>query len=410
MAKPLTIVSVTPVPLGRDSRTLKQAMTLARHGYRSIVVADCRRWDLEANRPVDLEGGKEEPDGRRASHWIWRYSPWVRRNRAIQRTYFLLWRLRYAYGYTWRPFLRLPPADLYCLHEFSAFPAVRLAASRHRAPILYDAHDFYSGIRAEGEQTDFMRRFIAPFQVRSERACIKGAAGVCTASDRMADLLHQAFGAKPVVVRNCHDARLDRPVAQSLRNRLGLRQGDFVLAVVGNHKKGQDIPALLHALAQLPAFVHVALIGSGYEVYQEAVRDLRLTGRVHFVGFVRPDELVPTVRGANAALLGYYAYSLNYTATLPNGLFQSLAAELPILYPELDAIASFMRAHRLGLRIDPRHPAVVASAVRRLLADADAAGTKEQRRAAGDRCAWEREERIFLEEVRRVLDRPQQAG
>src|SRR5688572_16421529 len=36
---PCTIVAVTPMPLDRDSRTLKQARTLAVAGYRSIVVA-----------------------------------------------------------------------------------------------------------------------------------------------------------------------------------------------------------------------------------------------------------------------------------------------------------------------------------------------------------------------------------
>ncbi len=402
-SRPVTVVSVTPLPLGRDSRTLKQAMTLARHGYRSIVLADCRRWELSPEPPLDFSSGPvggSKQDAPRGGRICW---GWLARNGLVQRLYFPVWLLVFAYRYVWRLYVRLPSASLFYMHEFSSFPAVWLASRWGRVPVIYDAHDFYSGMETEAERSEFTRRYIKPFQLRLERACIARAASVFTVSDGVANLLHREFRAKPVVLRNCHDARLDRAVGQGLRHRLGLHNDTFLLVVIGNHKNGQNIPGALEALVKLPQSVHLALVGDGYSVYCDAIRELGLAERVHLAGFLPPDQLVPAVRGADASLISYYPRSINYSAALPNKLFQSLAAELPILYPNLPEIAALMQAQGAGICVDPQEPSSIVSAVRRLLVDPDAAGTKEQRRAMKHRYTWEAEEHTLLNQVREAV-------
>jgi ubiquinone/menaquinone biosynthesis C-methylase UbiE len=124
---------------------------------------------------------------------------------------------------------------------------------------------------------------------------------------------------------------------------------------------------------------------------------------VHLAGFLPPTEVVPAVRDADAAVILYYARSADYQAALPNKLFQSIAAELPVLYPDLPQIASVMRAAGAGLCIDAQNPSSIVRAVERLMQDRDAAGTAAVRRRLRDQWAWETEERLFAEQVRRCL-------
>lgn len=406
MSDPLTVVSVTPLPLGADSRTLKQAMTLARHGYRSIVLADRQRWELHCDESIRLDTGRtsEEsvsPVGEVRSRW--RQFRRANIHRIIQVPLFCCWLVLFAYRYIWQVLVRLPPASLYCVHERQSFPAVWLRSRLSKTPIVYDAHDFYSEMEVDAEKTSFNRRFLSPFLLWIERSCINHSSRVFTVSEGVASLLNKRFGAKAVVVRNCHDRRLDRSATQDVRAMFGLQKNDFLLVTIGNCKKGQLICSALEALLQLPPHVHLAFVGGGYGVYKRAIREYSLGARVHLVGFLPPNELVPSVRSADASLILYYPRSVNYQAALPNKLFQSLAAELPVLYPELPEIAAIMRSGGCGICIDPQQPKSIANAVRRLLADRDAAGTSGQRSEMKSQYSWELEERIFMSHIVQVM-------
>ena len=400
-----TIASVTPLPLGRDSRTLKQAMTLARLGYRSVVVADRRRWDLDPAGPPEFpptpsDARAEAAPRRRTLLSRIRFDelPAI-----LQAPVFLYWLLGFFRRYVWQVAVQLPRASLYCVHEFSSFPAVWLAARMSGAPIVYDAHDFYSQMVEDSERTRFERRFLVPFQRWLERACIRRAAAVLTVSDGVGELMRRRFGVEPVVVRNCHDARLDRPLRSGLRDRLGLQVRDFLLVAIGNSKKGYASDAAIEAVRRLPGHVHLALVGDGYHGYADRLQAKGVASRVHLVGFLPPTEVVPAVRDADAAVILYYAHSADHRVALPNKLFQSIAAELPILYPDLPQIASLMRAAGAGLCIDAQDPSSIVLAVERLLKDRDAAGTVPVRRQLRSQLAWEAEEALFTEQIRRCL-------
>jgi len=151
--------------------------------------------------------------------------------------------------------------------------------------------------------------------------------------------------------------------------------------------------------------VHLAFVGQGYEAYAAAIREHELSARVHVLGFVPPTELVPFIHGADGSLIVYYARSVNYAGALPNGLFQSIAEELPILYPDLPEIGSLMRQSNVGICIDPNSPQSIVDAVQRLMTDPHAGGTAEARRKLHDRYTWISEERVFMGEVSRLLQR-----
>ncbi len=378
------VASITPLAVERDSRTFKQAASMARLGYRSVVI----------------EGGASQLDPADL--------PFELRSLGIGGRLLRLPALRYAYDHLVRfgvrTFLATPKASLYYLHAFNQFPAVYLRSRIHGAPYVYDAHDFYQGIEDGGEFGWLHRRLRLPWERWLEAACIRHAAAVVTVSDGLAALQGQAFGCRATVIRNCEDRRLYRAPSRRLRETTAVDPSDFLFVVVGHAKPGQAIPELLEAMKGTPAHVHVALLGLGYERFAARIRALDLEPRVHLVQPVRSFEVVPFIEDADASLLLYYSRSRNYANCLPNGFFQAIAAGLPLLYPELPEVARLARDHGLGLPIDPLSPASIASGIRAFLDQPDRVSEfRRNAQRARELLTWAREEEVLTALLRQTV-------
>jgi glycosyltransferase involved in cell wall biosynthesis len=432
-----TVVSVTPLAIERDSRTLKQAASLARAGYRSIVIEGERsRLDLgelsfELRTPAvvpeawgskptqdEVEGGFESEEARVAA-LLAQEGPVERKlrimhdlglrglNRHVPRL-LANWSTFKRYLRLNRGFLRsLPEADLFIVHSFQLFPAVALRRRRApRARYAYDAHDAYFESPTTGPGGDARAELPGYFAwQRLERRCVRGASYFTTATDGVADLLEERFGRRPAVIRNCQDSRLNRPVAIGLRERLGLSGSDYLLVSIGNYRPAMGT-ADLEALRHLPDDVHLALVGRGYEEKRDAIVERDLGARVHLIEAVPPSEVADFVGSADVAVILYQPANRNYERMLPNRFFHALAAGLPVLYPQKSfEIAALAERYGLGIPVDPHDPDSIAAAVSRLRGDRELAG---RLRAGAERArqqeSWEHEERRFLALVEEVLE------
>ena len=408
MAK-ATVVSVTPIRIRADSRSFKIAATIARFGYCSVVV-EGERSDLdEAHLPFRLRslGWTLAADGIQVD------AAKVLLNRNLVRTIRKAWMamrdrlplflifpflLRYVQRDIILPLYCTPKASLYYVHGLSFFPAVSLLCTRYRASLIYDAHDFYGGMQspAETSRLNFSRRWIMAFYRHLESRLVDTAAAVVTVSDGVAKLEERAFGCHPIVVRNCHDARLDQEPPMNLRQVLGLSSDQFILVALGNAKKGAAIQEALDAMEELPAHVHLVFVGRYFEPIIKSIRSRHLENRVHVVPPVKPFEVVPFIRSGDASIILYYPRSADYVNSLPNRFFQPLAAELPLLYPELPEIRRIAEKYDIGIPIDPQNPRSIGNAVMKLLNDPNLVARYEKNlRVARDELSWEKEETIL---------------
>ena len=113
-----------------------------------------------------------------------------------------------------------------------------LLCKRYDAKFIYDAHDFYPSIDEDEDQSRFKKMWTDRIFRRLETLCISKATAVVTVSEGVADLYQQEFGQRPIVVRNCHDSRIDAPPEFNLRDLLGLSKEHFLLVTVGQAKEG----------------------------------------------------------------------------------------------------------------------------------------------------------------------------
>jgi glycosyltransferase involved in cell wall biosynthesis len=381
------VVSLTPAALARDSRTLKQAITVARLGHRSTVVEAQSSGAAFAGAPFELRtlrsvgealaGGDGAPGA--GPGWVERTAATL--GRIAGPLYFLA---------SWTAFnlatrRRLPRADAYWLHGYEQALAVWLT----RAPYVYDAHDVYAALPYDGRALRWSQRATHRVRARIERACARRAAACVTTSAAMARACEQRLGRPFAVIRNAQDGRLTRPCARDVRSAAGATADDFLLAMVGQHKPGTVIPA------KLPDGVRLAFVGDGYD--GEPPRP-----GVAFTGSVAPEEVAAFIASADAAALLYVPVSANSPTQLVNGLFHAVAAGLPLLYPSgMDAIRELAEQHGLGVAVDPADPESLAAGIAALRADLDRfrAGVA----ADAPLLSWEAEEPAVAEALERAL-------
>jgi glycosyltransferase involved in cell wall biosynthesis len=418
------VVSVTPHAVERDSRTFKQAATIARLGYESVVVeaepSALDRAELPfslitvreavahgaAGDPDAAAAPMEQPEERRGvSAWIGENLPEpVGRplrglidlaHRLIEPAMELAGNLRW----NMRTLRSLPEAQLYILHAYNQFPAVYLKSRRVRSPYIYDAHDSYWEDQP-GRDGLYRNRLSRGVFMRMERFCARHAAGVMTVSDGVAGLLEPRFGLRPLVLRNAGDLRLDRAAPSDVRTAAGLDPDDFLLVMTGNAKPGDTIDEALRALRMLPGRVHLALVGSGHERFEAAANERGVGHRIHGIPAVPPNEVASFISTADAAPILYQAWTVNFQHALPNRFFHAIAAGLPLLYPPLAEIVALAERYELGLPIEPTEPESVAGAVQSLLDDPDLTRRlKENVERARDQLSWEREEQVLSDLV-----------
>jgi glycosyltransferase involved in cell wall biosynthesis len=89
--------------------------------------------------------------------------------------------------------------------------------------------------------------------------------------------------------------------------------------------------------------------------------------------------------------------------TLPNKLYEYVAAGLPVLSSEVPVLAGEVRRHGLGLIADPADPAALATALRAMLDPAAQARFREAATRLAAETVWEREQ-LALAEVYRAGD------
>ena len=289
-----------------------------------------------------------------------------------------------------------PPADVYYMHYFGHFPAAFLLARRHRARLIYDAHD----ATFEPDPSLFAS-FKNPRTLQMlewiDRRFSRSADTFITVSDGVSGLFERSYGRRPRVVRNYHDFRLDCECPNDVRSAAGVPEDAFLLVMTGATKAGDTVEQALEALQRLPSHVHLALVGKGHELRRQAIDSRGLGDRVHAIEPVPPTQVASFIRSADASPILYKPLSENYRYALPNRFFHAVAAGLPIIYPRaLPEIAARCERHDMGIPMESTDPASIEAGVRRLLEDDELrARLGANARAARDELGWEGEERVL---------------
>jgi glycosyltransferase involved in cell wall biosynthesis len=129
----------------------------------------------------------------------------------------------------------------------------------------------------------------------------------------------------------------------------------------------------------------------------ELARREGVAERVEFAGAVPPQELLGAISTASVGLALIQPVCLSYRMSLPNKLFEYVAAGVPVLGSDLPAIGSLVREHEIGLVAQPDQVADVASKLSEMLEPRRNAALRQATREAAKRLNWDRESRLLVD-------------
>ena len=372
MSMSAKVCIITTVHPPFDTRIFhKEAKTLAQAGYEVVLIAQHERNEL-------VEGVKIV---------------------ALPRP-----RNRFAriFGLTWRAFrLALRErADVYHFHDPELLPIGVLLKLLTRAKVIYDVH--------EDVPQQILTKYWIPAPLRYpvaavfnvvEKLLARAVDAVVVATEGIAEKFARF---KPVVVHNYPN--LEMLPNPSTRCREGEEK---VLVYVGGISKLRGAIEMVQALEYLNPTWNVRLDLIGRFERPELEQELRsLPGYrwVCFLGWL-PWELA--WKHAHAAFGGLVLFhpAPNHTNSLPNKLFEYMAAGLPVVASNFPLWKEIVEGNRCGITVDPLDPKAIAQAIEYLLAHPEEARQMGEngRRAVVEQYNWEQEKGKLLKLYEKLL-------
>jgi glycosyltransferase involved in cell wall biosynthesis len=264
-----------------------------------------------------------------------------------------------------------PGTDVFHCQSLVALPVAHEAARRSGARFVYDVADYHAG----AERIARMPRVVRELVRRRERRLARDAAGFLAVSDPVADLVARGWDvSRPSLLLNCPPAwRPDEPgppVSDLLRAAAGTEPGRSIVLFQGGFSIDRGLEELVAALDEPQLRKHdLVLVFMGYGRLQSWLEGAALAdpSRIKVLLAVSPNELLEYTAGATLSYVGQPPRTLNHRMNLPNKLFESLMAGVPVIVAEGNEQCRLVRAEGVGLCADIDRPAAIATAIDELL-------------------------------------------
>ncbi|MEM9999140.1 MAG: glycosyltransferase family 4 protein [Bacteroidota bacterium] len=292
--------------------------------------------------------------------------------------------------------------DLWHASDLYTLPAMARAARRTNRPLVFDSRELYAHLDATEDAP--LKRWL---WTTIERRHIQQADLVLTVNDAIADRLAAAYGiARPMVQHNLPPVRTVARTTR-LRDELGIPETTPILLYQGLLRVGRGLPQTLDALRDVP---NVALVVIGEGPFEDEARRLAAPlrfpdggARVRFVPFTPPDVLPSYTASADVGLVLIESRTESLRLSLPNKLFEYLAAGLPVVASALPKLGRVVDEYGVGLTVDVNDRTALVDALQHIAHDA----TLRRKALAAiprvfDEFDWEREKAAFVDVYARL--------
>jgi len=258
-------------------------------------------------------------------------------------------------------------ADCYFASDLYSLPLAYFAAKLCHARLVYDSRELYSSIAALRG-----RRVTQRFWSYIERKIIPRADVVFTVNDALAESISDHYSIpKPVTLLNCPPKQTFQKTDR-LRRLLSLPTGPKILLYQGGLQGGRGIHIMLSAMKRIPNAVLI-LMGNGNLKAEilEIIERANLQQKVFLLDAVPVHDLLEHTASADVGLCLIENYGESYYHSLPNKLFEYVAAGVPVVASNFPEIGRFVESNQVGLCINPENEDEIVAAIQRLVTDAE---------------------------------------
>jgi len=241
----------------------------------------------------------------------------------------------------------------------------RLQNKGKETKIVYDVHEFIPGLPVDPQKRHGYEDL--------ESEYVSNVDALVTVSPGLKSLIKERFGAEATIVLNSPD--LDTTVsATSVREVIALPKNQKIVVYVGGIAAHRGAETLIEMLQHLEEDIHLVFIAaqpsSGYmEVLKRLASQLGVSERVHTAPYVTPEAVIPYISFSDVSVIPLSREVQNYEVALPNKLFQSLHAKVPVVVSDNPDMEKFVIETGIGEVFRNNDPVSIATTIRKVLDD-----------------------------------------
>lgn len=278
-----------------------------------------------------------------------------------------------------------PETEVFHAQSLIVLPVVRNAAKRLGGRFVYDVADYHTEAARLARMPWIVREVVR----RRERDWARDGSGFLAVSDPVADLVVRKWGVpRPTILWNCPPAwHPDEPgiiESDKIREATGIEAERPIVLYQGGFSVDRGVEELVAAATQ-PRLMELgaAVVFMGYGRLESFIAEAvdQHPGRLYLLPAVRPDDLMPWTASADVSFVGQPPRTLNQKMNLPNKLFESIMAGVPVVVSEGNEQCRLTSDEAIGMCVDIDDPAAIAAACADLLTAAP-----DERRALRIHC------------------------
>lgn len=239
--------------------------------------------------------------------------------------------------------------DIFHAHDLDGLLCAFLPALLKRKILIYDSHELWSELYPFSHIKG-IRWLIKPLE---KIAMTKVSQGI-TVNESIAKFLAKKYHREFLVLRNC------MPVERKRKRSLYLREqfkDKIIILHLGSTGEGRGAEQIFKAASLLPVDFAVVFVGANKreKELRGMIEKLGLEKKIFLIPAVSPEEIVSVASEADLGLVLTQNISLSYYYSLPNKLFQYIAAEVPVLASNFPEYRKNILQNGIGEIVDPSH-------------------------------------------------------
>lgn len=242
-----------------------------------------------------------------------------------------------------------------------------LVSNLKKRPLVYDSHEYFLGSAEIAH-----RKWVKKVWQIIEKNIFPRLKNVITVNESIAKLYEQDYGIKPAVVHNFPPKQNHE--SNKTRKALNLPEDKKIILMQGSginiHRGAEELVKAMQPIYGLRN-VHLLFIGGGdvWEELQELTLKLNLTDRITFLPRMPFEQMMEYTRLCDLGISIDKPVSLNYQFSLPNKLFDYIAAGLPVLSSPLTEVKKIVETYDVGLCIERHEEDHIARMISNMFAD-----------------------------------------
>jgi glycosyltransferase involved in cell wall biosynthesis len=290
--------------------------------------------------------------------------------------------------------LLVSKVDVYHSNDLDTLLANYLAAKIRRKPLVYDSHEYFTGVPEIQNKP-----FVKGVWLAIERWIFPKLKYIFTVNPSISQLYKTEYGKTLRIMRNMpNKMSFDN---NKTKEELGIPlDKDIIITQGAGINIDRGIEEAVEAMQYLKN-VCFLIIGDGDVIPQlkQRVVELGLQKSVLFKGRMPYQEMMQYTNHAQLGLTLDKDTNINYRYSLPNKLFDYIHARIPVLATRVIEIQKIIEVYNVGLFIENHQPKHIADQIHLALNNEELQNTwSENMERAVKELNWEHED-IALKEV-----------